>query len=165
MAKGKNEKSMAPAVAGEVEAPSKKSRLKKIVIILVILIMMLSGAGAGAYWWFFLRTPPGDLPPEAADQSAVAEADGKGSGEKKPEAAGSGNMKIERPTSLPRSSGIVLPLPPVTVNLADAGGRRYLKLGMEVEANADISRELKAQSPRIRDAIIMLLAGKAFADI
>ena len=60
---------------------------------------------------------------------------------------------------------MVLPLPPVTVNLADPGGRRYLKLSMEVEVNRDVSREIKAQAPRIRDAIIMLLAGKSYNDI
>ena len=53
----------------------------------------------------------------------------------------------------------MLPLPPITVNISDPSGRRYLKLGMEVEVNADVSAALQANSPRIRDAIIMLLAG------
>ena len=52
-----------------------------------------------------------------------------------------------------------------TVNISDPSGRRYLKLGMEVEVNADVSAALQANSPRIRDAIIMLLAGKTFNDI
>ena len=59
----------------------------------------------------------------------------------------------------------MLPLPPITVNISDPSGRRYLKLGMEVEVNADVSAALQANSPRIRDAIIMLLAGKTFNDI
>lgn len=49
--------------------------------------------------------------------------------------------------------------------MSDPGGRRYLKLGMEVEVNADVSEALKAQNARIRDAVIMLLAGKSFTDI
>ena len=53
----------------------------------------------------------------------------------------------------------------MTVNLSDPGGRRYLKLGMEVEVNADVAAELKANSARIRDAVIMLLAGKSYGDI
>ena len=73
--------------------------------------------------------------------------------------------RIERQSDLPRSAGLVLPLPPITVNLSDPGGRRYLKLGMEVEVNADVSEALKAQNARIRDAVIMLLAGKSFTDI
>lgn len=60
---------------------------------------------------------------------------------------------------------MVLPLPPVTVNLTDPNGRRYLKLGMEVEVNADVANELKAQNARIRDAIIMLLAGKTYGEV
>ena len=39
------------------------------------------------------------------------------------------------------------------------------KLGMEVEVNADVSEALKAQNARIRDAVIMLLAGTSFTDI
>ena len=58
-----------------------------------------------------------------------------------------------------------MPLPAITVNISDPSGRRYLKLGMEVEVNADVGAALQANSPRIRDAIIMLLAGKTFNDI
>ena len=79
--------------------------------------------------------------------------------------AGGGDGRIERQSDLPRSGGMVLPLPPVTVNLADPSGRRYLKMGMEVEVNADVSAALQANNARIRDAIIMLLAGKSYADI
>lgn len=60
---------------------------------------------------------------------------------------------------------MVLPLPSITVNLSDPAGRRYLKMGMEVEVNADVSAALQANNARIRDAIIMLLAGKNYADI
>ena len=60
---------------------------------------------------------------------------------------------------------MVLPLPSITVNLSDPTGRRYLKMGMEVEVNADVSAALQANNARIRDAIIMLLAGKNYADI
>ncbi|MBO4369328.1 MAG: flagellar basal body-associated FliL family protein, partial [Desulfovibrio sp.] len=70
-----------------------------------------------------------------------------------------------KPAGLPRSSGVVLPLPYVTVNIYDSGGHRYLKLGMEVEANRDISAALKANEARIRDAVIMLLAGKSYNEI
>ena len=80
-------------------------------------------------------------------------------------AGGAGDGRIERQGDLPRSSGQVLPLPPITVNISDPSGRRYLKLGMEVEVNADVAAALQANNPRIRDAIIMLLAGKTFSDI
>ena len=167
---------------GQAEKPKKKSRIKRLVILLAILLMTLSGAGLGAYWWLFLRTPgsashasapakneaPAPVAPSApgapanasAGQPAVPAAPVSGAGGNAPGAA-----RIERQSDLPRSAGQVLPLPPITVNLSDPGGRRYLKLGMEVEVNADVSEELKAQNARIRDAVIMLLAGKSYADI
>jgi flagellar FliL protein len=143
--------------------------------------MTLSGAGLGAYWWLYLRTPAaGDAAPEAP--AAAAPADGQSHGQAKTPGSAPGGQaapgqaapngqsepqgaRIERQSDLPRSAGMVLPLPPVTVNLADPAGRRYLKLGMEVEVNADVSKELQTNSARVRDAVIMLLAGKSYADI
>ena len=159
---------------GQAESPKKKSRVKRIVIILAILLMTLSGAGLGGYWWLYLRTPAsGALSAPGAgngimDGGAAAgtaqgghAAGGLSGGQTAPGA----DTRIERQSDLPRSGGMVLPLPPVTVNLADPSGRRYLKMGMEVEVNADVSAALQANNARIRDAIIMLLAGKSYADI
>ena len=175
---------------GQAENPKKPSKAKRIVIILAILLMTLSGAGIGAYGWFFLRTP--SAASSAAQTAPAGEAAGKGVAGQPGSggsggaggsggghggasgagaaggaggAGGAGDARIERQSDLPRSSGQVLPLPPITVNISDPSGRRYLKLGMEVEVNADVSAALQANSPRIRDAIIMLLAGKTFNDI
>ena len=175
---------------GQAENPKKPSKAKRIVIILAILLITLSGAGIGAYWWFFLRTPSAATSApqnatagEAADKGVAGQpgsggaggAGGSGGGHGGASGAGgaggaggsggAGDARIERQSDLPRSSGQVLPLPPITVNISDPSGRRYLKLGMEVEVNADVSAALQANSPRIRDAIIMLLAGKTFSDI
>lgn len=57
-------------------------------------------------------------------------------------------------------------LPTVTVNLADAAGDRYLKVGMEVEVSSpDAVRDIQAQSAKIRDAIIILLSSKTYAEL
>lgn len=169
MAAKDKDKEAAALPEGQAEKPRKKSRLKRIVIILAILLMTLGGAGIGAYWWLFLRTPVEEAPAPTADAPLEAP---QGAPGKTPAQAPAGSSqapsagaRIERQSDLPRSSGLVLPLPPVTVNLSDPGGRRYLKLGMEVEVNADVSAELKANSARIRDAVIMLLAGKSYGDI
>lgn len=164
---------------GQAENPKKPSKVKRIVIILAILLITLSGAGIGGYWWFFMRTPsatsaaaqdaaPADAAGKgAAGQAGAAGAGGSGHGGAAGAggAGGAGDGRIERQSDLPRSGGQVLPLPPITVNISDPSGRRYLKLGMEVEVNADVSAALQANSPKIRDAIIMLLAGKTFSDI
>jgi flagellar FliL protein len=167
-----------PLPAAQAE-PKKKSKVKRLVIILAILLMTLGGAGFGGYWWLYLRKPVDARPPAATDggsaqgaaQVAGGPADkgagpgGTGRGAAGAAPGGAGGALIEARGDLPRSAGMVLPLPPVTVNLADPGGRRYLKLAMEVEVNSDVSRDIKAQSPRIRDAVIMLLAGKNYDDI
>lgn len=153
---------------GQAERPRKKSRLKRMVVILAILIMTLTAAGGGAYWWLYMRTPGvADAPQESAE---IGESAQNASSPAAPPQTSAGssdlnNARIERQSDLPRSSGLVLPLPPLTVNLSEPGGRRYLKLGMEVEVNSDVAAQLKAQNARIRDAIIMLLAGKSYAEV
>ena len=173
----------APALPeGAVEVPKKKSRVKRIVIILAILLMTLSGAGIGGYWWLYLRTPSSSSGAPASDPAGASAAAGQPAGSSQAggqggqgglsaqgqsggQGAAGGDGRIERQSDLPRSGGMVLPLPSITVNLSDPAGRRYLKMGMEVEVNADVSAALQANNARIRDAIIMLLAGKNYADI
>jgi len=147
-----------PAVPAEgAEAPKKKgSKVKKIIIIIAILLIILSAGGGGAYWWLYLRVPPspdgGSAAPSAQPGSAASH--GKES-----------SPRVERVSDLPRSAGKVLPLPQFVVNLADPAGKRILRLGMEVETNADVAKELQANDARIRDAVITLLAGKSFAEV
>lgn len=150
-----------PGAGPAPEAPKKGSKAKKIVIILAIILIMLAASGAGLYWWFFLRTPNlADAGADSAPTSQSAEAKNPAKG-----TVDASAPRIERQSDLPRSTGKVLPLPEFVVNLSDPSGKRYLKLGMEVEVNADVSREITAQSAKIRDAVIMLLAGKSFADV
>lgn len=111
-----------------------------------------------------MRAPGGDRDEPGASVPVVEEK-ASGSQEDGRSTSNLNNAKIERQSDLPRSGGMVLPLPPITVNLQDPNGRRYLKLGLEVEVNSDVSAQLKANSSRIRDAIIMLLAGKSYGDV
>lgn len=149
---------------GLAEKPKKKRRIKRIVIILAILLMTLGGAGLGAYWWLFLREPATMANADTAPETPATAGQTPTPANPEPQ-SDLKSARIERQSDLPRSAGMVLPLPPVTVNLADPNGRRYLKLGMEVEVNSDVAKELKAQNARIRDAIIMLLAGKTYGEI
>lgn len=145
---------------GQAEKPKKKSKKIKILLIISSLIIILGG-GAGAYWWFFMRAPAAqDTEEVAINENASAQTETAEQGGTQLD-----STRIERQSDLPRSSGFVLPLPPITVNLADPNGRRYLKLGLEVEVNADVQAQLKANNPKIRDAIIMLLAGKTYGEV
>ena len=78
-----------------------------------------------------------------------------------------GPLHISAPaTDIPRPVVNNVALPTVTVNLADAAGDRYLKVGMEVEVSSpDAVRDIQAQSAKIRDAIIILLSSKTYAEL
>lgn len=154
---------------GQGETVKKPSKFKRIVLLLAFLLILGAVGGAGAYWWFFIRTPAVETSADSSETSTAAEgqdakAQANAEGEKAPAGAAS-EGRVERQTPLPRSNGQVLPLPPVTVNISGTSAQRYLKLGMEVEVNADVSAALKANSARIRDAVIMLLAGKSLEDL
>lgn len=177
-AKDGSKESQALPPGAAADTPKKKSRAKRIVIFLAILLITLSAAGGAAYWWLFLRTPDGATPENPAAAAAPAEA-GSAQAAGQPAAAtgttagqapaaaasGAGSARIEPQPEAVRSTGIVLPLQPIRVNLTDPSGRRYLTVGMEIEVNSDVSKELKAQSARINDTIIMLLAGKTYGEI
>lgn len=128
----------------EEQKPAKKSgKVKWIILLLVILL--LAGGGAGAYWWFFMRQPAPQTeqapPPPEADKNAT-KADGA------------------------KREGRMVSLPPFLVNLADPAGRRYLKLSMDVEVNAPAAvKEVEGQTAKVRDAIILLLSGKSYAEL
>jgi len=60
----------------------------------------------------------------------------------------------------------ILSLEPFLVNLADREARRYLKVKVELEVDREKSvKELEKSLSPIRDALIMLLSSKAYADI
>ena len=52
------------------------------------------------------------------------------------------------------------------VNLADQGGKRYLRIGMEWELSGpEVVQEVDKRMPQLRDAILMILPTKQYADI
>ena len=52
------------------------------------------------------------------------------------------------------------------VNLADQGGKRYLRITMELELSApELTAEIDKRLPQLRDAILMILPTKTYAEI
>lgn len=130
----------------QLEAPKEEGKKKggklKWIILLVLLLGLLGGGGWFGYKYFFAKKAE-------TTEGAPAEA----GGEKKKEEGAKGKTEI-------------VTLPTFVVNLADPLGRRYLKLTVDVEMSDQKSaEELRQATPKVRDAIIMLLSSKTFADL
>ncbi|MDL2307359.1 flagellar basal body-associated FliL family protein [Desulfovibrio sp. OttesenSCG-928-C06] len=134
------------AQSDELPAPKKKSKAKWIILLLILLL--LGGGGFAAYKMGFLDSFLGG--DEAAQQDGSV---GGGQG---------GSVKIESPTSSLKTATFA----PFVANLADPGGNRYIRMTLDVEViSPEVIRELEAQNPRIRDAMIMLLSSKTYGEL
>lgn len=130
-----------PAEEG-AEAPPKKS--KKLLIIIVAAVLVLAIAGAGA----FMLLKGGDHPEEDDEEVATETAKPK---KKKGDAA-----------ALP----VFVNLETFTVNLIPETGDQYLQviLALELE-DATADADLKAQMPKIRNNIMLLLSSKKASEL
>ena len=131
---------------GEGGQSAKKGK-KKLIIIIALVLLLLTAGGGVAVWYFMFD---GDIPFLSS---------------KKVEP-----INVETALFVPEGPaepiGKIVPMPPFTVNLADPLGRRLIKISLSLEVTADsVINELKAQQPRVRDAVIMLLSSKTYADI
>lgn len=116
--------------------PKKSGKLKWI--ILAVLLVVLAGGGYFAYTKFFAAP---------ADETAEAEA--------------TAEEQMMEP-----AEGTLVPLPLFLVNLADPLGRRYLKLGIEVEVRDDkVTEALNKNEAKIKDTMLLLLSSKTFDDL
>ncbi len=61
---------------------------------------------------------------------------------------------------------VIHPLDSFLVNLSDPGGKRYLKVNMELELEDQGGLvEVKERNHAVRDSILLLLSGKVYDDI
>jgi flagellar FliL protein len=110
---------------------------KKRFLLMVMVVTFLALLGAGGYFAYrtFL-TPPVEAKPSApAPQPKV-------------------------------TMGPVVPLDPFLVNLADPGRPRFLKVVVQLELDSDaVTGELETLKPKVRDALLTLLASKTSEDL
>lgn len=115
----------------------------KVVLILVgVLFIMVLGMGGGMVMiWTKL----------SAVSALVAHPEDEKNGEK---------TKAEQ-------VGKFVSLDTFIVNLADSGGNRYLRLTMDMEVTGGkpAEEEMARRVPQLRDAILMILPTKRYADI
>ncbi|KJS30370.1 MAG: hypothetical protein VR64_16910 [Desulfatitalea sp. BRH_c12] len=72
----------------------------------------------------------------------------------------------EEPEVLEPAMGPIYKMDTLIVNLADQGGKRYLRVTMELELSApEVTAEIDTRLPQLRDAILMVLPSKQYSDI
>ena len=135
------------------EAPKKKSKLPLIGSGVVVV------AGAVAALWYLGVGPfAGSAPKHAEATAAVAEEGGHGGGAEHGEAKGGGHDEGK--------PGGIVALEPFIANLADDGGRRYLKATFQIDfGGADVPAAMQAHLPQTRDLLLTLFTSKTFDDI
>ncbi len=121
----------------DLDQEKKKGGMLKWIIIAVLLIAL----GVGGYFGYTMFFAAPDE--EAASQEQAAEE--------------------EQQMPLESLEGQLVPLPVFLVNLADPLGRRYLKLGLEVEVrDPEAQAALTKYEAKIKDTLLLLLSSKSY---
>ena len=140
----------------EESAPKEKksSNLLMIIIIVVLILIIIIGAVVA------VLLMSGD--DEAVDATSTPQA-------KERTVSKQNNRKSSSTFEDTRKLdeiGILYPLDTFTVNLKSDSGRRYLKVTMSLELEGEeLSLELDAKAPVLRDRIIRILSSKTLEEI
>lgn len=135
------------------EVEKKSSNTLMIIIIVVLFLIVLIGAVVG----FLLMSGDDEQQAQYAPQANERPAP------KQSRSNTNTNYEDSRQLS---DIGILYPLDTFTVNLKSDAGRRYLKVTMSLELDADeLSIELDNKSPVIRDRVIRILTSKTLEEI
>jgi len=139
------------------EAPvEKKSNMLMIIIIIVLFLIIIIGGVVA----FLLM---GDDDQAQAQQMSEPQAKQKSTSRPK---RTSSNVVAMDDSRLLSEIGILYPMDTFTVNLKSDAGRRYLKVSMSLELEGEeLSLELDAKTPVLRDRIIRILSSKTLEEI
>lgn len=132
----------------------KKSNLLMIVIIAVLVLIIVIGAVVAVLLM-------GDEEEVSNNVSNVTEYKQSAAApqRKRANTALAGSRRLSE-------IGILYPLDSFTVNLKSDAGRRYLKATVSLELSGEeVSMELDAKSPVVRDRIIRILTSKTLEEI
>ncbi len=134
-------------------APAKKSNMLMIIIIVMLIIIILIGAIVA-----ILFMGGDDESEQVSNKQTIERAEPR-------KARSSSGSTYESSRKL-SDIGILYPLDTFTVNLKSDAGRRYLKVTMSLELEGEeLSLELDAKSPVIRDRVIRILTSKSLEEI
>jgi len=139
----------------EEEKPEKKksSNLLLIIIIVVLILIILIGAVVAVLLM-------------SGDEEKVQTQPQPQVNEKVIQTRKNSTSTVMDNSRQLSSIGILYPLDTFTVNLKSDSDRRYLKVTMSLELdNKELSAELDAKTPVIRDRIIRILTSKTLEEI
>jgi flagellar FliL protein len=124
---------------------------KVLIIIAAVFVLMIGMMGAGFFIiWKQMNNAVAQVQQQNSEETAAEEA----------------------PPEPEVTIGPIYKLDTLIVNLADQGGKRYLRITMELELKPaenievnEVIEEVEKRLPQIRDSILMLLPTKQYADI
>jgi len=118
---------------------------KTLVIVLAAVVLVIAMMGGG---FFLMWTKMNTTFAQMQMQNAA------------------GNEAEEEPKEEEVTIGPIYKMETLIVNLADQGGKRYLRITMELELSApEVMEEINNRMPQLRDAILMVLPSKQYSDI
>jgi len=137
----------------EQQGEKKSGNMLMIVIIAVLALIIIIGAVLAVVLMSGDDEQVNQVAPQTQERSAVP------SRTKRSSAALEDSRRLSE-------IGILYPLDTFTVNLKSDSGRRYLKATLSLELSGEeLSLELDAKAPVIRDRVIRILTSKTLEEI
>ncbi|MGV8074046.1 MAG: flagellar basal body-associated protein FliL [Syntrophobacteraceae bacterium] len=128
--------------------------LPLVKLIIILAVIALVGGGGFVGWQVYSKGSTADAPKVSGIKQVLTQIVKK----IKPGASEAPKAEAEK--------RVVFDWEPFLVNLADPGGRRYLKLSMKMELTSEAALgEMKARGFELQDIMLILLSSKEFEDI
>ncbi len=117
---------------------------KVVIIIAIVAFLFVVGVGAGFFMMWKMMSSI-----QAQNQPEITEEEDEEADEEEE-----------------KGIGVIYSLNPFLVNLADRGGKRYLKITIDLELSDDkMKQEIVKRLPQVRNLLLMILPSKTFTDV
>lgn len=114
---------------------------KTLIIIIAAVLLFVMALMGGGFFIMWTKMSALSAPAPEAEEAVVEEEE-------------------------PEEIGPLYSLGTLIVNLADEGGKRYLRVSIELELEStEMTEEVEKRLPQVRDSILMILPTKTFSDI